>query len=192
MKLILASASPRRKQLLHDAGFTFEVITAETDERFPDGLSPTEAAKHIALDKAKAVREKLKQTSQWMPETVIIASDTIVVLENEIIGKPTDRAHAKTILERLSAKRHEVITAVCLMEYDNELCFSSTTHVYFNALSQSQIDFYLDRFQPYDKAGAYAIQEWIGLVGIEKIEGDFYNVMGLPINAVAQKLNALH
>lgn len=189
MKLILGSGSPRRKQLLQDAGFTFEIITAETDEDFPENLTPLQAAIHIAKDKATAVQEKLEKQQMLNHETVILAADTIVVLENEIIGKPKDRIDATSILRKLSGKTHEVITAVCLLQNKEEKTIYATTLVHFNELTDEQIGYYLDHFKPYDKAGSYAIQEWIGLIGVEKIEGDFYNVIGLPINAVAKWLN---
>ena len=134
------------------------------------------------LKKAIAVREKVKDNS------IIIAADTIVVLGNEIIGKPADREHAIKILSQLSGQKHQVITGVVITDHRNEIAFSDITDVWFHELSQEQISFYVDKYKPYDKAGAYAIQEWIGVIGIKNIRGDFYNVMGLPVSRVVQEL----
>ena len=180
---ILASQSPRRKQLLEWAEISFEIIVANTDESFPDGLSPKEAAIYIAQQKAIAVKTK-------EPHRTIIAADTIVVLQNEIIGKPKDRNEAVSILEKLSGQIHQVITGVCILK-DREISFANITEVEFHPLTRQQIEFYIDKYQPYDKAGAYAIQEWIGVVGIKRITGDFYNVMGLPVSKVVQTLQGL-
>jgi septum formation protein len=181
-KCILASQSPRRKQLLEWAEVDFEIIIRPTEETYPETLSPEEVAIHIAKQKAAAVLQ------EYSSGKTIIAADTIVVLENEIIGKPKDRADAITILNKLSDKTHQVITGVVLTDGAKEISFSNTTEVQFYSLSKSGIEFYVDKYQPYDKAGAYAIQEWIGVVGIKRISGDFYNVMGLPVSQVVQAL----
>jgi septum formation protein len=178
---ILASQSPRRKQLLEWAEIDFEIIVHPTDESFPEFLSPAEAATYIAKEKAKAV---FSQTSQ----KTVIAADTIVVLNNEIIGKPKDREDAINILSKLSGKHHQVITGVAIMNGKKEISFHDITNVSFHLLTPEQILFYVDKYQPYDKAGAYAIQEWIGVIGIQSIEGDFYNVMGLPVSRVVKAL----
>ena len=178
---ILASQSPRRKQLLEWAEIEFEIIVANTDESYPPGLSPAEVAVHIAKEKAEAVRTKATGK-------VIIAADTIVVLDDDIIGKPVDRTDAINILTRLSGQTHYVITGVAIVSDNKEETFSDTTEVLFHSLTKEQIEFYVDKYQPYDKAGAYAIQEWIGVVGIKEIQGDFYNVMGLPVSRVVQAL----
>jgi septum formation protein len=183
--LILASASPRRKQLLEWAEVPFEIIVADTDESFPNHLSPEEVATHIAQHKAYAVRGRVGF------ERPIIAADTIVVLDGDIIGKPTDRDDAVAILSRLSGQTHRVITGVCILHKDGEITFADTTEVAFHALTREQLEFYVDKYKPYDKAGAYAIQEWIGVVGIKCISGDFYNVMGLPVSRVVQALQQL-
>lgn len=180
-KYILASASPRRKQLLEWAEIDFEVMAAHSDESFPPHLAAEEVAIHIAQHKARAVRDKIGNARP------IIAADTIVVLENEIIGKPSDRQDAINILSKLSGKTHKVITGVAIIGAEEEY-FADVTEVEFNQLSQKEIEFYIDKYQPYDKAGAYAIQEWIGVIGIKRINGDFYNVMGLPVSKVVQAL----
>ena len=181
-RYILASQSPRRKQLLQWAEIDFDVVVANTDETYPPELDATEIAIHIARNKALAVQARTA-TSQ-----LIIAADTIVVLKGEIIGKPTDTDDAVAILKRLSGAHHQVITGVCLLAPGKELAFADTTDVEFHPLTDEQIAFYVDKYQPYDKAGAYAIQEWIGVVGIKCISGDFYNVMGLPVSRVVQAL----
>jgi septum formation protein len=178
---ILASQSPRRKQLLEWAEIDFEIIIHPTDESFPEYLSPAEAATYIATEKGRAV---LSQASS----KTIIAADTIVVLDNDIIGKPKNREDAIHILSRLSGKQHQVITGVAIMNDQKEKAFYDITQVTFHALTLEQITFYVDKYKPYDKAGAYAIQEWIGVIGIQSIQGDFYNVMGLPVSRVVQAL----
>jgi len=184
-KIILASQSPRRKQLLEWAEVEFDVVVSDSDESFPPELSFEEAAIHIARNKAIAVANKM-QTG--IP---VLAADTIVVCDDEIIGKPTDREDAIRILEKLSGKHHQVITAVVIHHGENEIAFADCTDVHFHTLSKEQISFYVDQYKPYDKAGAYAIQEWIGVVGIKSINGDFYNVMGLPVSRVVQELHKL-
>lgn len=178
---ILASQSPRRKQLLEWAEIDFEILIANTDESFPNDLAPKEVAVYIAQQKALAVKEKLN-THQ-----TIIAADTIVVLGKEIIGKPKDRQEAVAILKKLSGQVHQVITGVSILN-EKETSFADVTEVEFHSLTAEQIEFYIDKYQPYDKAGAYAIQEWIGVIGIKRITGDFYNVMGLPVSRVVQAL----
>jgi septum formation protein len=179
---ILASQSPRRKQLLAWADIEFDVIVSEAAEDFPAGMDVQEVPVHIAQKKAIAVQEKIKLEFPNHQGKWIIAADTIVVLENEIIGKPNDRADAINILQKLSGKTHRVITGVFLINDIESRNFSETTLVHFHPLTLSQIEYYVDQYQPYDKAGAYGIQDWIGVVGIQGIEGDFYNVMGLPVS----------
>ena len=181
-RIVLASGSPRRKQLLEWAEVDFEVIVQETAETWPPGLLVTEIPVHIARNKAVAVKPLLA------PGQVVIAADTVVVLGEEIIGKPRDRDDAVGILSRLAGRRHEVITGVVLRRDGEEQAFADRTAVYFHPLGLEEIRGYVDRYKPYDKAGAYAIQEWIGVVGIERIEGDFYNVMGLPVSRVVRAL----
>ena len=185
---ILASQSPRRKQLLAWADIDFDVIVSEAEEDFPAEMDVQEVPVHIAQKKAIAVQEKIKLELPIHQGKWIIAADTIVVLENEIIGKPTDRADAINILQKLSGKTHRVITGVYLINDTESRNFSETTLVHFHPLTLSQIEYYVDQYQPYDKAGAYGIQDWIGVVGIQGIEGDFYNVMGLPVSKLLSYL----
>jgi len=184
-KIILASQSPRRKQLLEWAEIPFEIVVSETDESYPVGLSPDKVAMHIARNKALAVQKLV------VPGSTVLAADTIVVLNNRIIGKPRSREEAFEILHRLSGKKHAVITGVVIRRNETEIAFADATDVYFHELSREQIEFYVDKYKPYDKAGAYAIQEWIGVVGIKSVAGDFYNVMGLPVSRVVRELNGL-
>jgi len=184
-KIILASQSPRRKQLLEWAEIPFEIFVKETSEDYPPGLEPEEIAVYIAQQKAAAV-QKLTSAGQ-----TILAADTIVVLGENIIGKPVHREEAVSILFALSGEKHKVITGVVIRKGEEEISFADVTEVEFHKLTLEQIEFYVDKYKPYDKAGAYAIQEWIGVVGIKKVEGDFYNVMGLPVSKVVQELNKL-
>jgi len=181
-KIILASQSPRRKQLLQWAELEFDIIVADSDESFPGSLQPEEVAIHIATQKAKTVQQKAN-------DKIILAADTLVVLNNEIIGKPADRKDAVKILNKLSGSHHSVITGVVILKGDKMVSFADKTDVEFHKLNQEQIEFYVDKYKPYDKAGAYAIQEWIGVVGIKCIKGDFYNVMGLPVSRVIKELS---
>ncbi len=185
-KIILASQSPRRKQLLEWAEVDFDVIVSDTDESFPPGLSFSEAAIYIARNKALAV---LAQVTNDIP---VLAADTIVVCDETIFGKPKSREEAIEFLSKLSGNIHEVITGVVILKAAKEIAFADTTRVSFHALTQDQIVFYVDKYKPYDKAGAYAIQEWIGVVGIESIRGDFYNVMGLPVSRVVKALEGFN
>jgi septum formation protein len=187
-KIILASQSPRRKQLLEWAEISFEIIVKPTEETYPPGLETAEIPVYIAKQKALAIMEN----SQYKPgkDLTILAADTVVVLEDRIIGKPKDRDDAIDILSSLSGKKHEVITGIVIIA-DKEIAFADTTEVWFHDLTREQIIFYVDKYKPYDKAGAYAIQEWIGVIGIKSIRGDFYNVMGLPVSRVVKALNAV-
>jgi septum formation protein len=182
--IILASQSPRRKQLLEWAEIEFDVIIAATDESYPQNLTPEEIAIYIAQQKAEAVYTQA-------PGKTIIAADTIVVWQNEIFGKPKDREDAINTLQKLSGNKHEVITGVFLKKGEHTISFSDVTTVVFHQLTSGQLEYYVEKYQPYDKAGAYAIQEWIGVVGIKSIQGDFYNVMGLPVSRVVQALQSL-
>lgn len=189
-KIILASQSPRRKQLLEWAEVDFDIIISATDEVIPENIPIEEVPIIIAREKAMAVKEKVAQ-DEMLKTLPILAADTVVVLENEIIGKPKNREDAIQILSRLSGKKHQVITGVVILNQENEIAFADVTEVEFHELTLEQIIFYVDNYKPYDKAGAYAIQEWIGVVGIKKINGDFYNVMGLPISRVVKELEKL-
>jgi septum formation protein len=187
-EFILASQSPRRKQLLAWADIEFDVIVSEAEEDFPADMDVQEVPVFIAKKKAIAVQERINQDFPTHQGKWIIAADTIVVLENEIIGKPIDRADAIKILQKLSGKTHRVITGVYLINKAESRFFSETTLVHFHPLTLSQIEYYVDQYQPFDKAGAYGIQDWIGVVGIQGIEGDFYNVMGLPVSKLLSYL----
>lgn len=183
--IILASQSPRRKQLLEWAEVPFEIVVKETDETYPAGMKVDEIAIHIARQKAIAVQSVVP------PGAIILAADTIVVLKGRIIGKPHDREEAIRILSDLSGKKHIVITGVVIKKENKEIAFADSTDVYFHELTLKQIEFYVDKYKPYDKAGAYAIQEWIGVIGIQSVNGDFYNVMGLPVSRVVRELEKL-
>jgi septum formation protein len=185
-KIILASTSPRRKQLLEWAEVPFEVITRSVDETFPPGMELKNAATHIALKKALSARNSLNE------HRVILGADTIVVLDGQLIGKPVDRIDAINILTQLQGNTHQVITGVAIIKGERQVLFADSTEVTFHTLTPQQIIFYVDKYEPYDKAGAYAIQEWIGVVGIKSVNGDFYNVMGLPVSRVMLELERLN
>lgn len=184
-KIILASQSPRRAQLLALAHIPFEVIVSDVAEIINPNLSITEIPINIAEQKASTI-------IQTHPDRVILAADTIVVLENNIIGKPKDKEDALKILTSLSNKTHTVITGVVLYIKGEKITFSVSTEVTFKSLSQNQILYYIEQCKPYDKAGAYAIQEWIGAVAIQSINGCFYNVMGLPISKIVPLISPIN
>lgn len=181
-KIILASNSPRRKELLTMAGFTFEVKSKNVEENHPDGISQQEIPVQLAQKKARAFLQEITENE------IVIGADTIVLLHKKIYEKPRDREDAIEMLSALSGEMHEVITGVCILSNKKEIAFSEITRVYFNELTREEIEFYVDTFRPYDKAGSYACQEWIGAVAIKKFEGDYFNVVGLPINRVYQAL----
>jgi septum formation protein len=180
-KIILASQSPRRKQLMELAELQFDIIIADVDETNPPGMQGDLVPEYLAKKKAAAIEERVH-------DAIIIAADTVVLLDHEILGKPKDEADAINILAKLSGRKHEVVTGVCMQQGQKQISFSTVTEVYFRPLTQEQIKHYVNNYKPYDKAGAYAIQEWIGMIGIEKINGDYYNVMGLPIGEVVKVL----
>jgi septum formation protein len=179
--IILASGSPRRRQLLEQAGFTFTVMAADVDETNPVGMPAVDVPACLAQKKAGLIAAQ-------HPESIIIAADTIVVLGNDILGKPVDSDDALQMLRRIAGKKHEVVTGVCIQQGGRTNVFSSVTEVYFRPLTDEQILHYVNEYRPMDKAGSYAIQEWIGLIGIEKINGDYYNVMGLPVHEVYARI----
>ena len=189
--LILASQSPRRQMLLTWADVPFEVIVSDSDETYPASLDLNEVPVYIAKNKAQAVYEKIILSYPQHMNKNIVAADTIVVLEGNVLGKPANKAEAIASLTALSGKTHRVITGVVLRYQGKEYSFSETTLVTFNTLTLAQIEYYVENYKPYDKAGGYAIQEWIGVVGIHSIEGDFYNVMGLPVSKLLQKIKQL-
>jgi septum formation protein len=182
-KIILGSNSPRRKELLAGLGLSFEVKPMPgLDESYPVSLKSGEIALYIAVKKAKAYLPTLQENE------LLITADTIVCINNNVLGKPADRADAFRMLQTLSAKTHEVITGVCLTTRSKSVSFSVVSTVSFAPVSDEDIIYYIDTFHPYDKAGAYGIQEWIGCVAVEGIQGSFYNVMGLPVQRVYQEL----
>lgn len=182
--LILASQSPRRRQLLAEAGFTFTVEPLDIDESFPADLPAAEVAPYLARKKAAAGQHLLG------PESILLTADSVVILEGEIYNKPQDYAEGFAMLSRLSGKMHQVITGVCLKSLHKEVTLAGESRVYFGNLSEEEIDYYLQTYQPYDKAGAYGIQEWIGWCKVTRLEGTYSNVMGLPVDLVYQALLA--
>ncbi len=180
--IILASRSPRRRQLLEQLGYLFTQRSKDTDENFSNKMPQREVAEYLSKKKAAAFIGEIRKND------LIIASDTIVLIESEILNKPSNDLEAFEMLTKLSGKRHEVITGVCLKSKEKEVSFSVSTSVFFKQLENQEINYYIDKYQPFDKAGAYGIQEWIGLIGVNKIEGSFYNVMGFPAKAVYEAI----
>ena len=181
--IILASGSPRRQELLRELGLEFEIrINDSLEENYPPGLSHHEIPVYLAELKAGSIMENIPES------TVLITADTIVWLNGRVVNKPRDHEDAVRILKELSGSMHEVVTGVCLRNGQRMQSFYSSTLVWFSQLSDEEILYYIDRYEPYDKAGAYGIQEWIGFIGIEKIEGSYFNVMGLPVQKVYNKL----
>ena len=181
-RVILASGSERRRQLLKELGIDFEVVVKPFDESFPDNLCGEQIAEYISVEKAKMFINDIKANE------LIITADTIVLLDNKILGKPLDKPDALRMLRKISGKTHEVITGVSIL-YDNKIItFTDTTKVTFREMTDSELNYYVEKYSPYDKAGAYGIQEWIGLAACSRIEGSFYNVMGLPVQKVYDKL----
>ena len=182
-QIILASQSPRRKQLLEWASVPFEVVVPNTAEDFPPGMALIDIPVHIARQKAITVQSLVPA------ESIILAADTVVVLGEHVLGKPVHREEAVSMLLALSGQVHRVITGVVLRKGQKEKSFYDSTEVGFHPLSLEQIEYYVDQYKPFDKAGAYAILELVGVVGIRFINGDFYTVMGLPVSRVLQELN---
>lgn len=172
--ILLASNSPRRKELLAGLGLSFEVRVKEVHEDFPEHMQREEVAEYLASHKADAYAADLQ-------DEVLITADTIVCLGERILNKPSDAAEAFEMLRALSGQAHEVITGVCLLTKETKTVFHDVTKVYFKELTDEEIQYYIEHYQPFDKAGAYGIQEWIGMIGIEKIEGSYFNVVGLPV-----------
>jgi len=179
--LIVASSSPRRQYLMKEAGFNFTIEKPDVDESFPSELPVDQVAKYLAEKKAEYFRLTMK-------EEVVLTADTVVILQNKILNKPGDRIEAIDMLTNLSGNTHNVMTGVCIISKEKEISFDDTTQVTFVSLTREEIEFYVDQYKPYDKAGAYGAQDWIGMVAIEKIVGSYFNVMGLPIHKVYQYL----
>ena len=182
-EILLASKSPRRKEILQQSGIPFKLISIEVDETYPYTLSKSKVAEYLANKKAQAVEIKIEN------HQIILTCDTVVVTNNEILNKPADQSEAVKMLSKLSNTTHQVITGVCLKSNLKTHLFSDTTTVTFKELSSEEINYYIEKFNPLDKAGAYGIQEWIGLIGVTEINGSYHNVVGLPINKIYEELN---
>lgn len=181
-KIILASKSPRRQYLLKELGLNFEVHTKEVDESFPESLQAQEIPLYLCKKKADAFEEELSDN------TIVITADTVVWIDGQVLNKPENYEDAARMLKLLSGKKHQVFTGVCLKSKHKTKSFYAQTDVYFKVLSEKEIDYYISNFNPYDKAGAYGAQEWIGYIAVEKIEGTYFNVMGLPVREVYEEL----
>lgn len=182
-RLILASNSPRRQALLKECGFEFDVFVSDFEESFPDELQAGQVAEFLAIGKNKHYRT-LK------PEAVILTADTTVIRDAQVLNKPADRREAFEMLRSLSGRTHLVVCGVCISSPDELVAFSERTEVSFDKITPEEINFYIDTFQPFDKAGAYGIQEWIGMAKIREIRGSYYNVMGLPTHLVYKILKS--
>lgn len=183
-KIILGSASPRRKDLLEQVGFNVEIRKKEVDESFPADLSHYKVPGYLSKLKAEPLKAAIGK------EEVLLTSDTVVIHNKTILGKPENREEAIEMIRKMSGDMNEVVTGVYLFNPEKEVTFSVTTKVFFKEFTDEEIEYYVDTYQPYDKAGAYGIQEWIGKIGVQKIEGCFYNVVGLPMNKVWEVLQA--
>lgn len=185
-KIILASKSPRRRELLAGLDLDFEVkVIPGIAENYPDCLPSERIPQYIAAEKAEAYKGSIA------PDEVVITADTVVILNDEIMGKPKDYAQAREMLHKLSGKTHQVTTGVCLTTVSSQKQFHVTSHVTFKLLSDDEIDYYVSHYHPLDKAGAYGIQEWIGYVGVTRLEGSFFNVMGLPVQRIWEELKTI-
>ena len=185
-RIFLASNSPRRKELLSGLGIPFEVrVNGDIDESYPSDLPPEAIPLHISRKKAAAYLQTMSA------DEFIITADTVVVASGEILGKPADASDAHRMLRLLSGTTHQVITGVCLTTTDHQVAFSVTTDVTFKDLSDEEIHYYIDHYRPYDKAGAYGIQEWIGYIGVTGLHGSYFNVMGLPIQRIYEELRKM-
>jgi septum formation protein len=174
-KIILGSKSPRRSQLLSEAGFTFEVRVQDVDESFHDEMPVEKVAESLAIRKAEALKNTIKENE------IIITADSVVILDNKIYNKPADYDEGVKMLTALAGRKHTVITGVCLLSSEKETSFSVQTLVMFDDMTSTEMDYYLKNYEPYDKAGGYGIQDWIGLCKVKMIEGSYSNVMGLPV-----------
>lgn len=185
-KIVLASNSPRRRELLSGLNLEYTVrVLPDIDESYPDTLKGEEIPMYISREKAEAYRNSMAE------DELIITADTVVCINEKVLGKPCTLEEAKEMLRELSGKTHQVITGVCLMTRDLQRTFSATTQVTFDVLTEDEIEFYVEKFRPLDKAGAYGVQEWIGFVGVSRLEGSYFNVMGLPVQRLYQELKKL-
>ena len=184
--IILASNSPRRKELLAGLGLPFEVrVLQDIDESYPDDLPVSEVALYIAGKKTDAYRASLAD------DELVITADTVVIVGDEILGKPVDEADAERMLRLISGRTHQVTTGVCMLTRETERRFAVTTDVTFKQLSDEEIHYYITKYKPFDKAGAYGIQEWIGYIGVTGLHGSYYNVMGLPVQRIYETLQQI-
>lgn len=181
-RIILASRSPRRQQLLRELGLNFEVVIREFNESFPDYLTGDEIARYIAHEKAILFKKEITDNE------IVITADTIVWCNNKVLGKPVDHEDATRILKEISGNTHEVITGVTLLSKSKELTFSESTKVTFESIAEDEIYYYIEKYKPYDKAGAYGIQEWIGIIACSHIDGSYFNVVGLPVQRLYKEL----
>lgn len=184
-KLILGSGSPRRKFFLEELGLNFEIRLKPIDESFPPGLRGSQLSDHLATLKAEPFLSELS------PRDILITADTIVWCSDHALGKPENKKQARAMLKTLSCKEHEVISSVALTTSKTQLIFNDATQVKFKCLSEEEIDYYIEQYKPYDKAGGYGIQEWIGLIGIEWIRGSYFNVVGFPVQKFYEKLHQI-
>ena len=192
--VVLASNSPRRKELLSGLGVNFSVKTLpDVDESFPDTLKGEEIPLFIARKKADAYKMLFSSvTSNEVEEPLlVITADTIVWIEDEVLGKPANATEARVMLSKLSGKKHQVITGVCLTTASWQKSFAAVSEVQFSSLTEEEVDYYIQNYCPYDKAGAYGVQEWIGFIGVESIQGSYFNVMGLPIQRLYRELKTI-
>ena len=180
---ILGSNSPRRSQILKEMGLDFKIIASNIDETIPKAIKNKNVPIYLAKEKANFLFKELNENE------ILITADTIVLMNDEIITKPSNKKDAKDILQKISNNKHEVITGICITSNSNQHSFSSKTEVFFNKISNSEIEYYLEKFKPYDKAGSYGIQEWLGLISVRKIIGSYTNVVGLPSSELYQELN---
>lgn len=184
--IILASNSPRRKDLLRGLDIAFDVrVQPDIAETYPESAAPADVAGYISREKANAYKDTITE------HELIITADTVVIVGNEILGKPANNDEAKEMLRKISGRKHQVVTGVCLTTTEKQHCFSISTDVTFKNLTEKEIEYYVETYSPLDKAGAYGIQEWIGYVGVTALEGSYFNVMGLPVQRIWEELNNL-
>lgn len=182
--IILASNSPRRKELLRGLDIAFDVrVQPDIAETYPESAAPADVAGYISREKANAYKDTITE------HELIITADTVVIVGNEILGKPANDDEAKEMLRKISGRKHQVVTGVCLTTTEKQHCFSVSTDVTFKNLTEKEIEYYVETYSPLDKAGAYGIQEWIGYVGVTALEGSYFNVMGLPVQRIWEELN---
>lgn len=182
--IILASNSPRRRELLRGLDLAFDVrVLPDIAENFPEAIEPKDVAEYISKVKANAYLDTITE------KELVLTADTVVIIDREILGKPHDAEQAKAMLHKISGRKHQVVTGVCLTTKERQHSFSVSTDVTFKELSDAEINYYVETYEPFDKAGAYGIQEWIGYVGVTSLEGSYFNVMGLPVQRIWTELN---